>query len=93
MTADEGARKPVGSELYRWVAHLVDELGVNPDAVDVDAVLDLASEAASGVARPAVPLTAYLVGCAVGAAGADRATFEATAARVTELARHWSADA
>jgi len=83
----------VGSDLYRWVAQLVEELGIDPDAVDVDAVLDLAREAADGVGRPAVPLTAYLVGCAVGASSGDRAAFEATASRVTGLARAWTADA
>ena len=93
MSADAGGRKPVGSDLYRWVALLVEELGIDPDVVDVEAVLDLAREAADGVARPAVPLTAYLVGCAVGASGGDRAAFDATAARVTELARGWSGDA
>lgn len=92
MSTDPGGRKPVGSDVHRWVAQLVEELGINPDAVDVEAVLDLAREAADGVGRPAVPLTAYLVGCAVGRAGADRTTFDATAARVTDLARGFTAD-
>lgn len=86
-SAAGGGHKPVGSELHRWVAQLVAELGVDPDAVDVEAVLDLAREAASGVARPAVPLTAYLVGCAVGARGGGRAAFDDVAQRVTGLAR------
>lgn len=85
-------RKPIGSDLYRWVAELVEELGINPDAVDVEAVLDLAREAADGVARPAVPLTAFLVGYAVGASGGDRAAFDAAATRVTGLARAWVHD-
>ncbi len=85
--SDASTKQPVGSELYQWVAELVEELGVDPDVVDVDAVLDLAREAASGVARPAVPLTAFLVGCAVGARGGGRATFDEIAARVTDLAR------
>jgi hypothetical protein len=79
-----------GAEIYRWVDSLAEELGVEPGAVDVEAVLDLAREAAAGVGRPAVPLTAYLVGCAVGARGGDRQTFDAVAALVTAKARAWS---
>jgi hypothetical protein len=48
-------------------------------------VLDLARDAAHGVARPAAPLTTYLVGVAVGA-GADPATAAAT---VRDLIADW----
>ncbi len=84
--------EPVGDDLHRWVAMLTEHLGVDPDAVEVESVLDLAREAASGVGRPAVPLTAFVVGCAVGARGGGRATFEDVAAHVAELARTWSPD-
>ncbi len=47
--------------------------GLDPDTVDATAVLDLAQVVAHGVARPAAPLTAYLVGVAVGR-GTDYAT-------------------
>ena len=49
-----------------WVTRATGALGVPPDAVDVRAVLDLAREVAHGVDRPAAPVTAYLVGVAVG---------------------------
>lgn len=49
-----------------WVAELVPALGLDGAEVDVDAVLDLASRTAHAVARPAAPLSAYLVGIAVG---------------------------
>lgn len=78
--------QPVGPELYQWVALLVEELGVDPSAVDVDAVLDVARDAAQAVARPAVPLTAFLLGYAVARSGGDREAFVRTAARVSELA-------
>ncbi|MDO8121578.1 NTP transferase domain-containing protein [Isoptericola sp. b490] len=81
--------QPVGPELTRWVSLLVEELGVDPDAVDVEAVLDLAREAAQAVARPAVPLTAFLAGYAVARSGGDHAAFSRTVERVTELARTW----
>jgi hypothetical protein len=43
------------------------------------------------VARPAVPLTTFLRGIAVGAGGADRAALEVAAARVAELTAAWGA--
>jgi hypothetical protein len=85
-----GGHQPIGPELHRWVALLVEELGVDPSAVDVDAVLDVARDAAQAVARPAVPLTGFLLGYAVARAGGDREAFVRTAARVTELASAWA---
>jgi hypothetical protein len=54
----------------------------------VTAVLDLTRDVAHGVARPAAPLTAYLLGVAV---GQGRPLAE-TAARVSQLAAQWAAD-
>jgi hypothetical protein len=61
-------------------------LGLDLD-VDLDEalVLDLAREAAHGVARPAAPITTFLFGVAV-ARGADPGT---AAEKITELARGW----
>lgn len=86
------AHEPVGDDLHRWVETLTRELAIDAETVEVQAVLDLAREAASGVGRPAVPLTAFLVGCAVGARGGGRAAFDDIAAQVTSLARAWSPD-
>lgn len=69
-----------------WVAAAADALGVT-DAVDVTLLLDVAREAAHAVARPAAPVTTYLLGLAV-ARGAD---LEQSAALLTELAREWPA--
>ena len=52
--------------LEEWTAAVCAELGLDPASADVATVLDLARDAAHGVARPAAPLTAYLVGVAVG---------------------------
>jgi len=54
------------SELGAWAARLAARLGLPPEDVDVPAVLDLARDAAHAIARPAAPVTAYLVGVAVG---------------------------
>lgn len=66
-----------------WLARAAEELGVA--GVDRDLVLDLARDVAHGVARPAAPLTTYLLGLAVGA-GADPAE---ASARLTALAADW----
>jgi transcription elongation GreA/GreB family factor len=50
-------------------------------------VLDLARDVAHGVLRPAAPLSAYLLGLAVGR-GADP---QAAAATVTDLVGRWAA--
>jgi Domain of unknown function (DUF6457) len=71
--------------LEAWVETVRRELGIEP-AVDRDLILDVTKEVAHNVARPAAPLTAYLLGLAIGA-GADPA---AVAARITELARGWA---
>jgi hypothetical protein len=57
------------SELDRWVTRAGDALGLDPAAIDVTELLDLTREVAHGVARPAAPLTAFLVGLASGRAG------------------------
>lgn len=54
------------SELDDWAARVQAELGLDDLNVDVGAVLDLARDAAHGVARPAAPLTTFIVGLAVG---------------------------
>lgn len=82
---------PAGSEIHRWVVSAGDSLGVDPQAVDVEALLDLARDVAHGVARPAVPLTSFLAGYAVAAGGGDREAFERVLAQVTGLVRDWSA--
>ncbi len=74
------------STLEDWLATVADELDVDP--VDEQFVLDLARDVAHGVARPAAPLTAYLLGVAVGR-GADP---RRAAAIITALAHSWSGD-
>jgi hypothetical protein len=69
-----------------WAAAARDALGLT-DEIDVAILLDVAREAAHAVARPAAPVTTYLLGLAV-ARGADA---EQAAATLTELAREWPA--
>ncbi|MFD1542976.1 DUF6457 domain-containing protein [Nonomuraea guangzhouensis] len=71
--------------LNEWTALACKELGVDPARVDRDLILELTKEVAHGVARPAAPLTAYLLGLAEGAGTAPADAV----ARITELARNW----
>jgi hypothetical protein len=71
--------------LDEWNAAACRALGLDPDEARQDLVLDLARDVAHGVARPAAPVTAYLLGLAVGR-GADP---ERAAVTLTNLAGSW----
>ncbi|GHH71227.1 hypothetical protein GCM10017673_24370 [Streptosporangium violaceochromogenes] len=75
--------------LAEWIELVCRELGVDPQKVDRDALLDLTKEVAHGVARPAAPLTAYVLGLAQGAGSVP----PEAVARLTALARGWERDA
>jgi hypothetical protein len=68
-----------------WVAAVCAELGLEPDEAPVPLVLDLAHDVAHHVLRPGAPVTAYLLGLAVGR-GADPAD---AAARLSALTATW----
>ena len=53
-----------------WVAALASELDLDLANVDVQALLDVARDAAHSVVRPAAPLATFLVGYAAGQRGA-----------------------
>jgi hypothetical protein len=72
------------STLDDWVLRAADALGLEPD-MDIALVLDLARDVAHAVARPAAPVTSYLLGIAV-ARGADP---ETAAATLVGIAREW----
>jgi len=76
------------STLEEWTAAVRAGLGLDPgplSTADTKAVLDLARDAAHAVARPAAPLTAYLLGVAVGRG----LTLPGASERVRALAAHW----
>jgi molybdopterin-guanine dinucleotide biosynthesis protein A len=73
-------------DMQAWVDAVSAALGVDV-ATDIDAILDVARDAAHNVDRPAAPVTTYLLGAAV-AAGADPAQ---ASALVSELALGWAA--
>jgi hypothetical protein len=71
--------------LESWTEAACAELGIDPAAADTRAVLDLARDVAHRVARPAAPLTAYLLGVAVGRGE----TPDGAADRLRVLAERW----
>ncbi|MFD3531508.1 NTP transferase domain-containing protein [Streptomyces sp. NPDC058664] len=82
-----------GTVLDEWITAVKDELGIELD-VDTGVLLDLARDAAHGVARPAAPLTTFLVGYAAARAGAEggpEAVAEA-ARKAAALAQRWAAE-
>jgi len=70
--------------LDEWLAAAAAELGLEPGRIDIGVVLDVARDVAHGVARPAAPLSTYLLGLAVGRAEARTAGAEADAADVAD---------
>jgi uncharacterized protein DUF6457 len=73
------------SELDAWVVAAARELGLEPEVVRAGLVLDVARDVAHQVIRPGAPVTAYLMGVAVGR-GADP---DDVAGRLQALALGW----
>jgi hypothetical protein len=73
------------SDLQEWIAAAGAELGLDPAEIPVGTVLDMARDVAHQVVRPGAPVTAYLMGLAVGR-GADPSE---VAARMKALAGQW----
>ncbi|MDO0926758.1 NTP transferase domain-containing protein [Streptomyces sp. TG1A-8] len=74
-----------GHVLDEWISAVKDELGIDLD-VDTGVLLDLARDAAHGVARPAAPLTTFLVGYAAAQAGGGPEAVAAAARKAAALA-------
>ena len=73
------------STLDRWTQAACAELGLDPAQVPARVVLDLARDAAHQVDRPAAPLTAFMLGLAVGGGQ----SLDQAAHQLTDLAARW----
>lgn len=73
-----------GADVEQWVAAVREALGLDIE-LDVDAILDVARDAAHAVERPAAPVTTFLLGVAV-ARGADP---RQAATTIAGLAADW----
>jgi len=86
------------STMSDWIAAVCAELELElaDQAATTTAVLDLTADVAHRVARPAAPVTAFLVGLAAGRASASGGTPDAEVAalcqRLTERAKVWGAE-
>ncbi|MFF5081976.1 DUF6457 domain-containing protein [Actinoplanes sp. NPDC000266] len=76
------------SDLDAWVKVAAAELGVDPAEVPTGAVLGLAKDVAHNVVRPGAPVSAYILGLAVGR-GADPVE---AAEKVKALALSWDGE-
>lgn len=74
--------------LHDWIDELSDVLEVDTE-VDEGLLLDLARVAAHNVARPAAPITTFLLGYAAASQDADPEQLEALAAKAQRLADGW----
>ncbi|WP_432079988.1 NTP transferase domain-containing protein [Streptomyces sp. WAC 04229] len=81
-----------GHVLDEWISAAKDELGIDLD-VDTGLLLDLARDAAHGVARPAAPLTTFLVGYVAGRAGGGPEAVAEAARKAAALAQRWADEA
>lgn len=75
--------------LDAWLVEAAEHLDLEPDSVSIATILNVAKEVAHGVARPAAPLTTFLLGLAVARAEDPRAALTELATQVNELARAW----
>jgi hypothetical protein len=73
------------SMMDRWVLAVCANLGLDPASADVRTVLDVAREVAHVVDRPAAPVTAYLLGMAVGRGQ----SLPAAAGQIRSLTKGW----
>ena len=77
-----------GVNLHDWIDELCDVLDVEVD-LDEALILDVAREAAHNVARPAAPVTTFLLGYAAAASEGDPEQVERLAAAALTLAQRW----
>jgi len=87
------AASPLPPEaLDEWLAALAEHLGLDANEVPVAALLDVARDVAHNVARPAAPLSTFLVGLAAARNGGTSADVQKACADAVELALVWTGE-
>ncbi|PRI10685.1 DUF6457 domain-containing protein [Leucobacter massiliensis] len=76
--------------LDAWLAAAAETLQLDAAEVPIGTVLDVARDVAHDVARPAAPLSTFLLGLAVGRSG-DPAALQRLADAITARAAEWKA--
>lgn len=82
-------RRPLPPGMDEWIAALCAELGVDVRLVATDTMLDVVSDVAHNVSRPAAPLSAFVVGLAAAANGGDEEAVLGAAEKARQLALAW----
>lgn len=72
--------------LDAWAGELRERFALGPDDVPIALILDLARDVATGVARPAAPLSAFVAGLVAGRGGGTPEQVRATVAEIVALA-------
>ena len=75
--------------LDAWLVSTAKLLGLDEDQVPIPLILDVAADVAHGVARPAAPLSTFLLGLAIGQGTRGDATLEELSAELSALAAAW----
>lgn len=81
-----GDETAILAEMRRFQGALADALDIADAPCDTDEILALASVISQQVVRPAVPVTAYLVGLAIGLAAGRGEDVDAATRRAFSLA-------
>lgn len=89
--ADKAERVPP-ARLEPWLAALAEALELDSGEVPIRTVLDAARDIAHGVARPAAPLSTFLIGLAAAKRGGDEAAINEACRVAAELAQGWRGD-
>ncbi|MEP6697196.1 MAG: DUF6457 domain-containing protein [Pseudonocardiales bacterium] len=74
--------------LEEWMTAACRELGID-GVVDRDRILELTRDVAHGIARPAAPLTAYLIGLATGGPAQPGIGLDEAIEKIQSLIRAW----
>lgn len=82
---------PTPPELDAWITELAPRLGINVSEVPTHVILDVARDVAHGAVRPGAPVSAFMIGLALGLG--NIATPEQGAEAVAETLAAWSPDA
>ncbi|MEU9923881.1 DUF6457 domain-containing protein [Streptomyces griseoluteus] len=77
--------------MHAWIAAAKAELGIELD-VDIAELLDMTKVVAHEVARPAAPITSFLVGYAAALRPGGAGAVSAANRQVTGLAEQWAAE-
>ncbi len=90
MTNDPKRLPP--EALDAWLERAAQTLHIDREEVPIPLILDVAADIAHGVARPAAPLTTFLLGLALGRRSGEGATLETLAADLSVLAETWETE-